>query len=517
MNRMAELSASTDIPALAELIALRQWVCWRAVQRDGKMTKVPVQPSGINASTTNPHTWSTFEACQAAVGRNDIKGVGFVFTRATGIVGVDIDKCRNPETGEIDAEALAIVKDLRSYTELSQSGCGLHILCRGTLPTDGGRRGQIEVYWHGRYFVMTGQHLDDSVDEIQDSQEALERLWATQIRPDQRSSEPAEPAEPIVRADFPWSKFDAAMTNDRNFKRTWERKRDSEFKDNSLSSYDIALAIRAVGMEWTDGEIAALIWAFRSKESATDKLTRPDYLPKFVIAKAREMARSGHGDKSADFEVAHEENVREEAKDNTDTARRAVHERLGVDIERFVQVGKDPATYFAVIEGREVRLGNEADLLMQAKIRSRLMSESGVVIHQCKQLRWDTVVRCLLAMREMRSSEDGDFSGRVAGMFEAYLAQRKPIPIDMLDGVTRDKGDVILRREPFIEGGRLFVSAPDIVARIAHLGDFKGAQEVRAWLAMAGYVAGAVVAHHSRLKKSLGRSYWSQPLGARER
>jgi hypothetical protein len=511
MNRMAALSKPSEIPAIDELAGLRQWVCWRMTERDGKQTKIPVQPSGINASTTNPHTWATLDTCLAAVGRYDIRGVGFVFTRQAGIVGVDLDKCRNPETGEIEPWAQAIVGRLRSYTEVSQSGCGLHILSRGTLPTDGGRHGQIEVYWHGRYFVMTGQHLDGTVDEIEDSQEALEWLWATQIRPGQRAIEPVD-VQPVERSDFPWAKFDAAITNDRNFKRTWERKRDNEFKDGSLSSYDIALAVRAVGMEWSDGEIAALIWAFRTKERATEKLLRPDYLPKFVIGKAREMARNGLGDSDKDFAAAREEEVREEAMSSNDAARNAVRERLRVDIERFVQVGKDPATYFAVIDGREVRIGNESDLLQQGKVRSRLMSEAQVIIQPCNQIKWDTVVRCLLAMVEHRASEDGDFTGRVAGLFDAYLSQRRPVVIDMLDGVTRDKGDVILKREPFIQGGRIYVSAPDIVARIAHLGDFKGSAEVRAWLAMAGYVAGDEVAHHSRLKKKLCRSYWSRPV-----
>ena len=505
MNRMAALSKPPelplDIPAIAELAGLRQWVCWRAGERDGKMTKIPVQPSGINASTTNPHTWATLEACQAAVGKSDIRGVGFVFTRSAGIVGTDLDHCRNAVTGAIDADAQAVVDDLRSYTEVSQSVTGLHILCRGTLPTDGGRHGEVEVYGHGRYFVMTGQHLPGTVDEIQESQAALERLWATRIRPGQ-STQPEAPVATIVKAEFPWGKFHASLTNDREFQRTWERKRDRELKDGSLSTYDLALAVRAVMMGWDDGEIAALIWAFRGKEYSTEKLDRPDYLPKFVIGKASDLVKNGH---TSSRLVDEEEHTREEAGKNSDSARRGVYERLGVDIERFIQVGKDPSTYFAVIEGREVRIGGETDLLAQAKVRSRLMAEAGIIIQPCKQIQWDTVIRCLLAMREVRAVEEGDFFGRVRGFVDYYLAKKPPID---LGEVETTKGDVIADRHPFIEGEWLFINAPSLIEAVSALSDFRMASEIRSWLSMAGGASVVINEHSRRRNKSICRSYW---------
>jgi len=56
-------------------------------------------------------------------------------------VGIDLDKCRNPETGELEPEAQEIVRRMDSYTEVSPSGTGVHIYVIGTKPEGRCRRG----------------------------------------------------------------------------------------------------------------------------------------------------------------------------------------------------------------------------------------------------------------------------------------------------------------------------------------------------------------------------------------
>jgi primase-polymerase (primpol)-like protein len=58
-------------------------------------------------------------------------GVGFVFSSDDPYVGIDLDGCRNPQTGYIEPWALEIVRRLNSYTEISRSGTGLHIIAKG--------------------------------------------------------------------------------------------------------------------------------------------------------------------------------------------------------------------------------------------------------------------------------------------------------------------------------------------------------------------------------------------------
>lgn len=165
-----------SIPAL--LIALAHWVDWRYEERDGKRTKIPYcAATGLRASTTDPSTWSVYESAAAAAPRYD--GIGFVFSKEDDLVGVDLDDCRDPETAEIAEWALAIVRSLDSYTEITPSGRGLHILCRGKLPPGGRRKGKIEIYEDGRYFTITGDRLREGSEAIEERQEELTALHSS--------------------------------------------------------------------------------------------------------------------------------------------------------------------------------------------------------------------------------------------------------------------------------------------------------------------------------------------------
>jgi primase-polymerase (primpol)-like protein len=141
-----------------ELKALRQWLLWKLEERDGRLTKVPYQPSGRHADVTAPKTWNTFDVCARALQTGRFSGIGFVFAKgAASYAGVDLDKCRDPQTGVTEQWAIQIIKELGSYSELSQSKTGWHIIVKNCgLPVDGGRNKRVEMYCDGRYFCMTG-------------------------------------------------------------------------------------------------------------------------------------------------------------------------------------------------------------------------------------------------------------------------------------------------------------------------------------------------------------------------
>ena len=173
-----------------EMQILPQWICWRLTNvSDGeggfKQTKVPFRVDGRHASTTDPRDWTTFERACAALERGEFTGIGFVFTRDSGFVGVDLDKCRDPETGETEPWAKAILNELASYTELSQSERGWHVIVRASLPQGGNRKGRVEMYDHDRYFVMTGKRARGSSANIEarDLTDLHARLLARELDP----------------------------------------------------------------------------------------------------------------------------------------------------------------------------------------------------------------------------------------------------------------------------------------------------------------------------------------------
>jgi primase-polymerase (primpol)-like protein len=163
------------------LVEREQWLCWEEQERDGKPTKVPITPeSGAFASATDPETWTDFETAVDHLEDTEVDGLGFVFTEQDPIVGVDLDDCRDLETGNVDDDARDIVTRLDSYTEISPSGTGFHILLEGELPEGRNRKGPVEMYDAARFFTVTGDHVDvtpRTVEERQDELAAVHREY----------------------------------------------------------------------------------------------------------------------------------------------------------------------------------------------------------------------------------------------------------------------------------------------------------------------------------------------------
>jgi len=180
-----------------------QWIAWRTECREcstrlepttkmcpecgEKATKKPITPqSGGFASSTDSDTWGTFDEAVTFDDDNpDTDGIGFVFDGDGLVAGIDLDDCRDPETDEIDEWATEVVDRLDSFTEVSPSGTGLHIYVLGFVP-DGGNRagvgdGEIEIYDSGRYFTVTGEHLDGTPEDVEQRNDALSEIHAEYV------------------------------------------------------------------------------------------------------------------------------------------------------------------------------------------------------------------------------------------------------------------------------------------------------------------------------------------------
>jgi putative DNA primase/helicase len=121
----------------ADLRAYDSWVVWAYEERDGEPTKVPHSPkSGLNASATDSRTWAIFEEAVAAYeGDERWDGLGYVFSSGDPFVGIDLDKCRKPETGELAAWTANVVEKLDGYAEVSPRATGVHVIVRGRKPS----------------------------------------------------------------------------------------------------------------------------------------------------------------------------------------------------------------------------------------------------------------------------------------------------------------------------------------------------------------------------------------------
>lgn len=149
-----------------ELKSVDQWVCWVGVD------KIPKNPAnGRNAQSNNPSTWGTFVQAVKACETYSFDGIGFMF--ANGYFGVDLDHCLD----NVDF-CDEFVETLESYAEVSKSGSGIHIICKGKLPDGARRKGNVEMYQSGRYFICTGNLYNSKYKTVNDCTESIKVLYS---------------------------------------------------------------------------------------------------------------------------------------------------------------------------------------------------------------------------------------------------------------------------------------------------------------------------------------------------
>lgn len=149
-----------------ELKNSKSWLVYRLKPRaDGKKKdKIPYNPIN-NQPTNDPKFGVSFEVACAAEIAGKYDGIGF-YVEPPFLV-VDLDNCVDPPTGDVELYAAEIVQELRSYTEASPSGTGLHIWIRGEKPGDKCRKG-IEMYCTRRFLTITGVHVPVTPREIRE-------------------------------------------------------------------------------------------------------------------------------------------------------------------------------------------------------------------------------------------------------------------------------------------------------------------------------------------------------------
>ena len=156
---------------LSEMKKYKNWVAYRLQKNaEGRMTKIPYNPkTGRGAMANNPETWGTYEeAASYAESQAQAKGLklgqevgcGFEFGDSP-FAGIDLDHCIDDD-GNLADWAADIVEAMGSYTELSPSGHGLHIIFKGEILkelADAGKQGvkvgNIELYYGAHYFTVT--------------------------------------------------------------------------------------------------------------------------------------------------------------------------------------------------------------------------------------------------------------------------------------------------------------------------------------------------------------------------
>ncbi|MBN6824725.1 DNA primase [Staphylococcus caprae] len=161
-----------------ELKQLNNWCVWKFENRNGKRTKIPFNAAtGEFAKSNDKSTWSSYET---AVNAEGVDGIGFFFEPP--YLGIDIDDIdddlhRFKQGDKLDNIVSEFNEAFKSYTEVSPSGNGLHIIVKGKIPGSRRRKGNIEMYDSGRFFTMTGKNIGKYKDVTEVSEQVFKTIY----------------------------------------------------------------------------------------------------------------------------------------------------------------------------------------------------------------------------------------------------------------------------------------------------------------------------------------------------
>ena len=176
-----------------ELLNVANWCVWNYEKRGDAVTKVPYSPiTGRKAKSNDPKTWGSHSQALQALSQLKADGLGFFLEPP--YVGIDIDDVSTDierlKYGDITENIVfEMINATKSYSEISPSGNGVHIILKGDMPTGRRRHKNVEMYGSGRYFTMTGNRIGniDIINEVDEL--TLNRLHKKYIQPDEKTKQ----------------------------------------------------------------------------------------------------------------------------------------------------------------------------------------------------------------------------------------------------------------------------------------------------------------------------------------
>jgi putative DNA primase/helicase len=301
----------TDIPTFPEiLLAIARWMVYILIPADdsSKPTKQPFNPMtltmGNRLEDTSSYPFAVDTLIHAmAYGTAEVHqhgprfaglGFRFEFDSIAPFIFVDIDNCRDSKSGEIQPWALEIIGRLNSYTEVSPSGKGIHILCRASrTPLAGNRKGNIEMYWRARWAAMTGQHVPGTPFDLMDRTDEVLALHAELFPP----APPAPPAAATSGGGTIKVNDDELLELARNSRNGVRFRMLFDEPPSRPNHSEEDLGLCSLLAFWTARDAIRIDRLFRCSALMRDKWNRSDYRERTIrkaIASCREVYSPTH-------------------------------------------------------------------------------------------------------------------------------------------------------------------------------------------------------------------------------
>ena len=177
--------------SIPESLATRQqWLLWKFEWRDkdkpgeGKPQKIPYYVQGGRRTGGQGDERDRMRLCTMAVVRRAFErggytGVGFCLLPDDGLIGIDLDGQVEPD-GAWSERAKNIIAACDSFTEISPSGKGVHIICQGQTETNKSNDIGVEIFKNTQFLTVTGNRFPNTPPDVNPISElALRRLHKT--------------------------------------------------------------------------------------------------------------------------------------------------------------------------------------------------------------------------------------------------------------------------------------------------------------------------------------------------
>lgn len=283
-----------------------QWLTWKPTDNDRKVPRAPYAYPDWPAryvNAQNPAVWTNFETAQDWVEK---LSAGFALAYVIrnrdehldeDLVVVDYDDARDLETGAIHPLVHEHLQTAGSYADVSPSGKGVHILCRGQFPDDvttvaddlpahdAFPDASIEVYDSARFVAMSGQHLVGTPTEAQPAQMFIDDLVDAFTTPQPQadaSSEGSGPPADESSEDVPPSphqrSLPASTTNIDDIYRAIEMTRPSDIRLDSPVTETRSDGTKSRNPCWTNSDSGTRLaemddgWIYRNGLIVLDAL-----------------------------------------------------------------------------------------------------------------------------------------------------------------------------------------------------------------------------------------------------
>ena len=357
-----------------------------------------------------------------------------MFKRGDGLGGIDLDDVIEPG-GRVLDWARAVLRKAPSYTEVSPSGRGLHIIMRTDDLPQGVKvtkvAGSVEAYTWGRFFCFTGRVFEDRRELAAVGLPALaqERLFAPQASdlPGKVAAQPRHQEaalDIIVSVDrgIPAHALMLLKENHPDFWRFW-CKAASPTRDATHSGYMASVARRLADLGKGDQFIADALVTYCHMHGRQDKIDRRQIERCMMLAR-NEAFDAGIKPEALEEHLkdAEQDEVIAGAEDQKAEALKILssHFRMQVsDVRRF---GRFPGRVQLANCEEWLDVGTPAEVLRQLPVLEAIYHCKAIAVPRVKPERWLRIATLIGQNWRIEEPGDEDDAQRLESLIEACFS-----------------------------------------------------------------------------------------------